>query len=67
MFITNNFTLFHLQWKENLASHQKVTKYFENDRRLYGYVYDISVDCDSNDAADILDIHKYLMVKNNIT
>ena len=32
---------------------------------LYGYVYDFSVDCDSIDVADILDIHKYLMKKHN--
>ena len=33
---------------------------------LYGYVYDFSVDYDSIDAADILDIHKYLMKKYDI-
>ena len=31
---------------------------------LYGYVYNFSVDYDSTNIADILDIHKYLMVKN---
>ena len=31
---------------------------------LYGYVYNFSVDYDSNNIADILAIHKYLMVKN---
>ena len=33
---------------------------------LYGYVYDFSVDYDIADVDDILDIHKYLKVKNNI-
>ena len=31
-----------------------------------GYVYDFSVDYDAIDVDDILDIHKYLMKKNNI-
>ena len=31
-----------------------------------GYVYDFSVDCDATDVDDIIDIHKYLMKKNNI-
>ena len=31
-----------------------------------GYVYDFSVDYDASDADDVLDIHKYLMNKNNI-
>ena len=30
------------------------------------YVYEFSVDYDSTDAADILNIHKHLIVKNNI-
>ena len=30
-----------------------------------GYVYDFSVDYDASDVDDILDIHKYLMKKNN--
>ena len=33
---------------------------------LNGYVYDLSVDYDSINVSEILDIHKYLMVKNNI-
>ena len=33
---------------------------------LYGYVYDFSDDYDSTDVADILDIHKYLMVGNKL-
>ena len=31
-----------------------------------GYVYDFSVDYDAIAVGDILDIHKYLMKKNNI-
>ena len=31
-----------------------------------GYVYDFSVDYDAADVDDIVDIHKYLMKKNNI-
>ena len=30
------------------------------------YVYDFSVDHDATDVDDILDIHKFLMKKNNI-
>ena len=30
------------------------------------YVYDFSVDYDATDVDDIVDIHKYLMKKNNI-
>ena len=33
---------------------------------LYEYVYYLSVDYDSTDVADILNIHNYLMVKTNI-
>ena len=33
---------------------------------FYGYVYDFSVDYDAIAVDDILDIHKYLMKKNNI-
>ena len=31
-----------------------------------GYIYDFSVDYDSTDVDGILDIHKYLMKKNDI-
>ena len=34
--------------------------------RLSVYVYDFSVDCDAIAVDDILDIHKYLMRKNNM-
>ena len=33
---------------------------------FYGYVYDFSVEYDAIAVDDILDIHKYLMKKNNI-
>ena len=33
---------------------------------LNGYVYDFSVDYDTSAVDDMLDIHKYLMGKNNI-
>ena len=35
------------------------------DTRLNGYVYDFSIDYDPITVDDILDIHKYLMKKNN--
>ena len=31
MFVTNNWALFHLWWKEDLVKHQKVSKYYEKD------------------------------------
>ena len=34
--------------------------------RFTGYVYDFSVNYDAIAVDDILDIHKYLMKKNNI-
>ena len=37
------------------------------DIGLNGYVYDFSVDYDAIVVDDILNIHKYLMKKNNIT
>ena len=30
-----------------------------------GYIYDFSVDYDATDVADIVDIHRYLMKKND--
>ena len=33
---------------------------------LCGYIYDFSVDYDSIDVDDILDIHKYLIKKRDI-
>ena len=35
-------------------------------RLVNEYVYDLSADYDATDVDDILDIHKYLMKKNNI-
>ena len=37
-----------------------------NRTGLNGYVYDFSFDHDAIAIDDILDIHKYLMEKNNI-
>ena len=34
--------------------------------RFNGYVYDFSVDYDATDVDYIVDIHKYLMKKNDI-
>ena len=36
------------------------------DISLKGHVYDFSVDNSGIDKSEILSIHKYLMVKNNI-
>ena len=48
----------------------KISKDFSIDNLkktgLNGYVYDFSVDYDAIAVDDILDIHKYLMKKNNI-
>ena len=33
--------------------------------RFNGYVYDFNVNYDATDVDDIVDIHKYLMKKNN--
>ena len=33
---------------------------------FYGYVYDFSIDYDATGVGNFLDIHKYLMKKNNI-
>ena len=33
---------------------------------IKGYVYDFSVDYDAIAVSDVLDIHKYLMKKNNM-
>ena len=37
-----------------------------NKTGFNGYIYDFSVDYDATDIAGIKDIHKYLMIKNNI-
>ena len=33
---------------------------------LYGYMYDFSVDCNTIDISDFLDIRKYLMKKHDV-
>ena len=42
MFINNNGAWFHLWRKENLVKHQKDSKHYENDCRLY---YALNVVC----------------------
>ena len=39
---------------------------YERKNGLYGSIYDFSVDYIAIAVDDILDIHKYLMEKNNI-
>ena len=34
--------------------------------RLCGYVFDLSLDYDIIDVADIVDIHRYLMKKHDV-
>ena len=46
-------------WKDWSADNMKKTGF-------NGYVYDFSVDYDATDIGDNLDIHKYLMEKNNV-
>ena len=43
-----------------------VCRLYEKKPGLNGYVYDLSVDYDAMVVDDIVDIHKYLMKKNNI-
>ena len=47
-----------------------ISKNFSTDNMektgLYGYAYDFSIDYDSIDVDNILDIHKCLMIKHNI-
>ena len=40
-----------------------VSRQYEKETGLKGYVYDFSVDYNTIAVADILDIHKYLMKK----
>ena len=47
MCISNNRTSFHLWWKEDLAKHWKVSKYYETDCR-----YQISAQTDNFDFLD---------------
>ena len=42
------------------------TKDEENESSLNGTVHDFSLDNSSTEKEDILNIHEYLMVKNNI-
>lgn len=48
----------------------KISKGFTVDNMaktgLYEYAYDFSVDYDSIEVDDVLDIHKYLKIKHNV-
>ena len=48
----------------NISKHFSATNMKKTG--LNGYVYDFAVDYDAVSIDDILDIHKYLMKKNNI-
>ena len=49
---------------ENISKDWSI--YNMKDTGLNGYVYDFSVDYDATAVDDILDIHSYLMKKNDI-
>ena len=50
-----------------LGSISNKCNYFESKELSFkGNVYNFSVDYDAIHNSDILDIHKYLMIKNNI-
>ena len=42
------------------------SKKFSTDNILYGYIYNSAIDYDITHISDILDIRKYLIVKNKI-
>ena len=47
---------------------QKIFQLITRNRMgIYEYVYDFLVDYNSTDLNDVLNIHKYLMVKNKVT
>ena len=58
MTVQNNLWLGNVS-KDFSASNMKKTG-------LNGYIYDFNVDYDTIEVSDILDIHKYLMEKNDI-
>ena len=44
-----------------------LSDYVESEEiSLKGNAYDFSLDYDTTDKSDILNIHKYLIIKNNI-
>ena len=51
-------------WLRSLCNRFSATK--SREVSLNGNVHDFSVDYNSIDRSDILNIHKYLMTKNNI-
>ena len=48
----------------NISKHWSVNNMKKTGLKVY--VHDFSVDCDAIAVSDILDIHKYLMKKNDI-
>ena len=66
----NKFTAKDSEIVPNNLSFGNVSKYFSASNmkktRFNGQIYDFSVDYDSIEVDDILDIHKYLMKKNDI-
>ena len=75
-----NSYLFVLMVQKFINSNQKIPRWWQlyyviskdwsvdnmKKKGFNGYVYDFSVDCDAIAVDDILDIHKYLMKKNNM-
>ena len=63
-----NFTKINTKFCLSLHYNGSNIYLFDNMKRsgLSGYVYDFSVDYKAISVDDILDIHKYLMKKNNI-
>ena len=50
----------------NISKDWYVDNMKKKQTRFNDYVYDFSVDCDATDVDNMLEIHKYLMKKNNI-
>ena len=50
----------------NISGDWSVDNMKKKKTGLNGYVYDFSVDYDAIAVVDVLDIHKYLMKKNNM-
>ena len=58
-------------WKKFISnvSRRYFKKFFTDNLEktgLYGYLFDLSIDYDSTDVDNILNIHEYLMEKHNI-
>ena len=48
------------------STSKKFDYFYSKEVSFRGNVYDFSVDCGSIEKPDILNIHKYLMTKNNV-